>query len=93
MTTHCANPACGARFQYFRTGKVYLIDFKSAYPALRPPRDMEYFWLCGNCSPKMRVSLDSEGKVILEQLEATGSQPSNIRSVNTGASDKKVVTA
>ena len=92
MTTHCANPVCGARFQYFRTGKVYLIDFKSAYPALRPPRDMEYFCLCGNCSPKMRVSLNSEGNVILEQLEGAISQSSNIASVNARASDKKLVT-
>ena len=56
MTAHCANSACGANFRYFRSGKIYLIDFKLNG---NTAREMEYFWLCGDCSPRMRVTLDS----------------------------------
>lgn len=94
MTTHCANPSCGTRFQYFRSGKVFLIDFKSAGAPLKPPRDMEYFWLCGSCSPKMRVSVDSAGNVVLEQLETAGSPPRKIVAATTAEwSAKKRLSA
>jgi hypothetical protein len=91
MTTHCANPACGTRFQYFRSGKVFLIDYKSACTPLTRPRDMEYFWLCGNCSPKMRVSVNSEGNIILEQLESTSSPSSKLAvAASAGPPTKKL---
>jgi hypothetical protein len=70
MTTNCANAACGERFQYFRSGKIYLIDFKAAGKSENHAREAEYFWLCGDCAQKMRVTLNSEGSVILEQLAA-----------------------
>jgi hypothetical protein len=70
MTTQCANSHCGTRFRYFRSGKIFLIDFKANGTVAGHGRDMEYFWLCGECSKKMRVTVDSNGDAILEQLEA-----------------------
>lgn len=70
MTTHCANPDCGTRFRYFRSGKIFLIDFRANGTLGSHNRDMEYFWLCGDCSAKMRVTIDSNANVILEHLEA-----------------------
>jgi hypothetical protein len=75
MTTHCANSECGTPFRYFRSGKIFLIDFKANGTATRHGRDMEYFWLCGNCSAKMRVTVDPSGNSILEQLALSASAP------------------
>jgi hypothetical protein len=94
MTTHCANPACRTPFRYFRSGKVFLIDFKSARAPLNPTRDMEYFWLCGNCSLKMRVSVNPEGNIILEQLAAANPPAKKIAvAAGAGTSTKKLLTA
>lgn len=73
MTTHCANSECGTPFRYFRSGKICLIDFKANGTATRHGRDMEYFWLCGNCSAKMRVTVDGLGNAILEHLALSAS--------------------
>jgi hypothetical protein len=73
MTTHCANSECGTPFRYFRSGKIFLIDFKANGTVTSPSRDMEYFWLCGNCSPKMRVTVDPRGNAILEHLALSAS--------------------
>jgi len=75
MTTHCANSECGTPFRYFRSGRIFLIDFKATGMATSPSRDMEYFWLCGNCSTKMRVTVDARGNAILEHLEVPVSPP------------------
>jgi hypothetical protein len=72
MTTKCANPACDQPFHYFRSGKIYLIDMASAGGAVRSndARGMEYFWLCGDCSRNMRVTLDGYGAVQVERVVA-----------------------
>ena len=85
MTAHCANSACGANFRYFRRRKIYLIDFKLNG---NTAREMEYFWLCGDCSPRMRVTLDSKGHVIIEQLEAPASLPKDPAAVELRAHRK-----
>lgn len=73
MTTKCANPACDHPFHYFRSGKIYLLDMASSGGTMRPSngsRGMEYFWLCGDCSQNMRVTLDGFGAVKVETLIA-----------------------
>ena len=94
MTTQCANKACGTRFRYFRSGKIYLIDFKSNANGAHHGRDVEYFWLCGSCSLKMRVSLNSDGNVILEDLEAASSPARQTAAITaTLGSTRKLLTA
>ena len=71
MTTKCANPACDHPFHYFRSGKIYLIDTvnsNGAFRASNGTRGTEYFWLCGECSKNLRVTLDGQGAVKVERL-------------------------
>ena len=77
MTSKCANPACDRPFHYFRSGKIYLIDMTSASGALslNGARGTEYFWLCGDCSQNMRVTLDGCGEVKVESLTAPMPDP------------------
>lgn len=80
MTTKCANPACTSPFHYFRSGKIFLIDVAAWNGGSRPPntpRDIEYFWLCGDCSQTMQVTLDQNGCVVVEQT-ASGELGGNI---------------
>jgi hypothetical protein len=72
MTTKCANPTCDHPFRYFRSGKIYLIDMASSsgVRSSNGAREVEYFWLCGDCSENMRVTLDGCGAVKVEQVAA-----------------------
>jgi len=74
MTTKCANPSCNRPFLYFRNGKIYLIDFLAANHGGSPERakrEIEYFWLCGACSQNMQVTLDRNGKAVVEIVEGS----------------------
>jgi hypothetical protein len=78
MTTKCANPACTRPFLYFRSGKIYLIDALASNEGGSPEsarKDIEYFWLCGACSQYMQVTLDRNGAVVVERLEAESRKP------------------
>jgi hypothetical protein len=71
VTAKCANPACDHAFHYFRNGKIYLIDMASSGGAFRSSigsSGTEYFWLCGDCSQNMRVTLDGHGAAKVERL-------------------------
>jgi hypothetical protein len=77
MTAKCANPACTSPFHYFRSGKIHLIDVAGWNGGSRPintPRDIEYFWLCGDCSRDMHVTLDRNGSVVVEQIAGGGGE-------------------
>jgi hypothetical protein len=47
MVTKCANPSCGASFQYLRGGKLFLVDLPrrpvESEGGTQPPRTAEYF--------------------------------------------------
>jgi hypothetical protein len=70
MVLNCANPNCAAEFLYLYEGELFLIEL--------PNRTVERYWLCGACSPSMRVVYEpAEGvKVIAKDvpLKKTGSQ-------------------
>jgi hypothetical protein len=53
MVSQCANPDCGAPFLYLREGKLFVIP-RPGFSA-RHSR-VEYFWLCGNCSGKLKIA-------------------------------------
>ena len=70
MTAKCANPDCNARFVYFRTGKIFLVpcrDVQSNSNPGSPKREMEYFWLCGDCCRTMRLTLQN-GVITLDSF-------------------------
>lgn len=70
MVTRCANPACGAVFQYLRGGRLFLVDRRqrqavpeSASAAVKNSSAVEYFWLCEKCSPELTLIVDGSGGV------------------------------
>lgn len=82
MTTKCANPACNARFVYFRSGKIFLVPAREVQSRLTsgsPKREMEFFWLCGDCCRTMRLTIQ-DGAIAVDAtgptLPAAPEQPS-----------------
>ena len=70
MVSKCLNPACNKPFRVFRTGTLFLVDDPRVPGQLNSPafagntiRRPEYFWLCGECSSTMEVSVDRDGSV------------------------------
>jgi len=58
MIATCANPSCNVPFRYFRSGKIFVLDTNDVDPRSRtdfPKRRIEYFSLCGECGPAMRL--------------------------------------
>lgn len=74
MLSKCANPDCGASFQYLGQGKLYEIRHEPelAGPQLLPPKKAagrsERFWLCTNCATIMTLAVDATRKVVLLPL-------------------------
>jgi hypothetical protein len=66
MIATCANPFCNVPFRYFRSGKIFVLDGNEVDPRSRtdcPKRRIEYFWLCGECGPTMRLMRTTDGAV------------------------------
>jgi hypothetical protein len=62
MLGKCSNPSCSAPFRYLRHGKLFRLE---ADPRLRTsrPNNLEYFWLCDNCSPRVSLRIGDAGEV------------------------------
>ncbi len=67
MLAKCANPSCSAPFHYMRDGKLFQIaaDDRRLMPVndlgtgpKKPPRSVEFFWLCGDCCKKFTIRVD-----------------------------------
>jgi hypothetical protein len=72
MLSKCANPACFAPFRYLRDGKLFEIETQagkedSGSPK-KPIRKVEYFWLCGECSPKLVVVKNNANRVEVKAI-------------------------
>ena len=71
MLSKCANPACGAKFQYLRTGKLFAIEHRNSTQGNTSATGFEfvmrdrlrYFWLCSSCSRSMTIQASSAGGV------------------------------
>lgn len=57
MLAKCANPVCNTPFRRLSEGKLFLVESESAngQHAIdprrnKPPRRIEYFWLCSECA-------------------------------------------
>jgi hypothetical protein len=64
MLSKCANPECSTRFLYLRGGKLFRWDqlegvkqagTDSALTIKKHSHEVEFFWLCDKCAPKMTV--------------------------------------
>jgi len=58
MLSKCANPDCNATLHYLREGKVFKIESEAEVTAsgVKPIRQVEHFWLCGNCSVSLTLT-------------------------------------
>jgi hypothetical protein len=81
MVTKCANSACGTPFLRLRTGRLFLVDTlrtraqANAGTAAVTTWCPEYFWLCGECSLTMEVTVDQDGSVVIAPRRLSPSLP------------------
>jgi hypothetical protein len=63
MLSKCANPGCTASFLYLHQGKLFRFEVEGNDPAgqasSRTTRNLEFFWLCDECSATLTVSYQS----------------------------------
>ena len=62
MVNNCANPQCNKPLHYLRDGRVFVFDVAGARigPDGKRERQLEHYWLCGDCSPSMVVEYTPE---------------------------------
>ncbi len=73
MISKCANPECGARFRYLRSGKLFHFEVTTSDSKpgdTKTPkklvRKLEHFWLCGECSTAFTLRHErSQGVVVV----------------------------
>lgn len=66
MVNKCANPDCHKALRYLRDGVVYLFSNfsgKESHSDEKSAQLMEHFWLCGRCSSKWILKLDSKNTI------------------------------
>jgi hypothetical protein len=61
VLSKCANPACLARLQYLRKGRIFKIETSTASSESKNSsnRRIEYFWLCERCTQTLTVVLEN----------------------------------
>jgi hypothetical protein len=80
MVSKCANPACGAKFQYLNVGRLFVIrerrsaengqahsEFSLAHEHVR------YFWLCVSCSQSLTIQAVGMGVRLARIQNSSGS--------------------
>jgi hypothetical protein len=74
MLSKCANPACGAKFQYLGVGRVFVVEHRTnthvrtsniGSEFAQSRRDLRCFWLCPACSQSMTIQPSGAGGVRL----------------------------
>lgn len=60
MLSKCLNPSCRAPFQYMDEGRIFHVERRVATAeSADPQRVVEYFWLCGPCSQRLKVIVEN----------------------------------
>jgi len=84
MLSKCFNPACSTRFLYLHAGKLFRFlkapdpAPEEEMPGKKPPRGLEFFWLCEECAGRFTLEEDGQDRARLMAL--------NRRSTGTAAS-------
>jgi hypothetical protein len=78
MISKCANPACSARFLYLHEGKLFRFEREAKQdkerllgfdPTVRKhSNDVEFFWLCEQCSATMTLTYQNGTGVITQRV-------------------------
>jgi hypothetical protein len=64
MLTECFNPACRAKLEYLRDGRVIRTISKTTM-------SVEHYWLCGRCYRRFDFECKSDGTVVLSPRKTT----------------------
>jgi hypothetical protein len=60
MLSKCANSSCSTAFLYLHDGKLFRMDVADTDVASadirKPPRRLEFFWLCNECAASMTLT-------------------------------------
>jgi hypothetical protein len=81
MVSKCANPGCSTPFRYLHEGKLFRLQTEAA-PAggptfgadpdvKKPPRHIEFFWLCDHCAGSMTLIFDRNVGLMVKPLTRT----------------------
>jgi hypothetical protein len=70
VLSKCANPACGAKFQYLYLGQLFAIKYRNVKP-IEPPISqlpethdrLRYFWLCSTCLQSLTIQPSGLGGI------------------------------
>lgn len=62
MVSGCINPECGKEFRLLGGGDLYAWERTNAAT--------EFFWLCAECARRLELSVDSQGKVQVQERSA-----------------------
>lgn len=62
MLDKCSNPACSAPFRYLRRGTLYRLEADPKLCKVKPGGP-EYFWLCDDCTSRMSLRINHQGKL------------------------------
>jgi hypothetical protein len=67
MVSRCANPGCGKLLHYLLDGRVFLFEHlvASASHGEKRHRQLEHYWLCGDCAALMTLVKDDQGVRVL----------------------------
>lgn len=73
MLSKCANPLCEAPFRHLREGKLIRVEHQGQAIRKRPAsvrtqRPVEYYWLCGGCSPNVTLVFDKQQGLVIVPL-------------------------
>lgn len=72
MVSICANPDCGKPLHYLRDGRIFIFDAptENTGAAEKRLRHLEHYWLCGECSQTMILTLDAGRIKVVRKLPA-----------------------
>jgi hypothetical protein len=80
MLAKCANALCSTPFRRLSEGKLFLLEgegMPNREPAdpqkAKPPRRVEYFWLCNDCARLVTLTFSSTTGVTTVPLSAMDS--------------------
>lgn len=60
MLNECLNPSCSAHFRYLYEGRIFTVErFVTRADREKTEREIEHYWLCGECSKSMKVVVEN----------------------------------
>jgi hypothetical protein len=78
LVSKCANPGCLAPFRYLHEGKLFRretdaddcpdLSFGADSGLRKPPRRIEFFWLCNDCAAAMTLTFEKGAGVTTKPM-------------------------